>query len=184
LAGKAANRVRIGLGLSGLAALVFGILIIVWPDASAISLAWLLGIYWIIAGVGYVLVGIFTAGMRGWSRFLDIVLGVLMVVVGLVVVTRPAESAVILGVFVGVFLGVLWIVEGVIALIQSADMASRGWAILFGVVSILGGIAVLTSPLWGLAVLFLFAGFMLVALGVFQIIRAFQFGRRQRSGAI
>ncbi|MDR2974425.1 MAG: DUF308 domain-containing protein [Propionibacteriaceae bacterium] len=178
LAAGARRRVRWGLGLSGVAALVIGVLVVVWPGGSAVVMADLFGIYWIVAGIGYILVGIFTTGMKAWSRVLDIVLGVFQLVVGVIVLANPAESAVVLGLFLGIWLGALWIIEGVVTLVQSADGPSHGWAIFLGIVSLLGGIAVLTSPLWAVAILFTVAGILLIVLGVAQIVRAFTFGGR------
>ena len=82
-----------------------------------------------------------------------------------------------LGIFLGILVGILWIVEGIVALAQSSDAGSRGWAIFFGILSILAGIVLLFSPLWGAVVLFIVAGIALIVLGIVQIVRAFTFGR-------
>jgi len=68
-------------------------------------------------------------------------------------------------------------VEGVVALVQSGDSPSRGWTIFFGILSVVAGIIVLFSPLWGAVVLFVIAGIALIVLGIIQIVRAFTFGR-------
>ena len=60
---------------------------------------------------------------------------------------------------------------------RRSDAGSRGWAIFFGILSILAGIVVLFSPLWGIAILFVIAGIALIVLGIVQIVRAFTFGR-------
>ena len=173
---KVTNRVRVGLGVSGLAALVMGVLITFVPGDSATALAVLLGIYWIIAGVSYCFVGILTKGIDGWSRFLDFVMAVLFVVGGIVVIANPIISVATLAILVGVLLGVLWIFEGILAIVQSGDVPSHGWAIFFGVVSILAGICVLFAPIWSAAALFWIAGIGLIVLGIVQIVRAIRFG--------
>ena len=43
--------------------------------------------------------------------------------------------------------------------------------------SVVAGIIVLFSPLWGAVVLFVIAGIALIVLGIIQIVRAFTFGR-------
>ena len=63
------------------------------------------------------------------------------------------------------------------ALVQSGDSPSRGWTIFFGILSVVAGIIVLFSPLWGAVVLFVIAGIALIVLGIIQIVRAFTFGR-------
>jgi uncharacterized membrane protein HdeD (DUF308 family) len=74
-------------------------------------------------------------------------------------------------------LGVLWLFEGILAIVQSGDVPSRGWAIFFGIVSILAGLCVMFAPIWSAAALFWIAGIGLMVLGVVQIVRAFLFGR-------
>ena len=174
---SAVNSIRVALGISGAVALIFGILITFWPKDSAIVLTVLLGIYFIIAGLAYAGLGIFSKGISGGARALDIILGVLFVIGGIAMVSSPSESAVLLGIFLGVFIGILWIVEGVVALVQSGDAPSRGWAIFFGLLSIVAGIVLLFSPVWGAAILFWILGIALMILGIVQIVRAFTFGR-------
>jgi len=175
---KVTNRVRVGLGVSGLASLVMGVLITFWPGDSAAVLAVLLGIYWIIAGVSYCCVGILTKGIDGWSRFLDFMMAILFVIGGVIVIANPIVSVATLAIVLGVLLGVLWIFEGVVAIVQSGDVPSHGWAIFFGIVSILAGISVLFIPIWSAAALFWIAGIGLIVLGIVQIVRAFRFGSR------
>jgi uncharacterized membrane protein HdeD (DUF308 family) len=174
---SAINTVRATLGVSGAVALIFGVLITFWPKDSAIALAFLLGIYFVVAGIAYLGLGIFSKGISGGTRALDIILGVLFIFAGIVTLLNPSESAVILGIFLGVFVGILWIVEGVVALVQSGDSGSRGWAIFFGLLSLIAGIVLLFSPLWGAVVLFWVTGIALIVLGILQIVRAFTFGR-------
>ncbi|WP_394551876.1 HdeD family acid-resistance protein [Agromyces sp. MMS24-JH15] len=171
------NTIRATLGIAGVVALIFGILITFWPDKTAIALAWLLGLYFLIAGIVYLGLGIFSRGISGGSRALDIVLGLLFAIGGIIVLVNPSESAVVIGIFLGVLIGILWIIEGVVALIQSGDARSRGWAIFFGILSLIAGIILLFSPLWGAAFLFWFGGIALIVLGIVQIVRAFTFGK-------
>ncbi|WP_448810019.1 HdeD family acid-resistance protein [Agromyces bauzanensis] len=171
------NTVRTALGISGAAALIIGLLITFWPKGSATVLAIMLGIYLLIAGIAYLGLGIFSKGISGGARALDIILGALFVIGGILVVANPSESAVVLGIFLGVLIGILWIIEGVVTLAQSGDAPSRGWAIFFGILGVVAGIVLLFSPLWGSVILFIIAGIGLIVLGIMQIVRAFTFGR-------
>lgn len=171
------NTIRATLGISGAVALIFGLLITFWPKDSAVVITVLFGIYFLIAGLAYVGLGIFSKGISGGARALDIIVGVLFIIGGIVVLANPSESAIFLGIFLGVLVGVLWIVEGIAALAQSSDSGSKAWAIFFGILSIVAGVVLLFSPLWGAVVLFIFAGISLIVLGIVQIVRAFTFGR-------
>jgi uncharacterized membrane protein HdeD (DUF308 family) len=79
-------------------------------------------------------------------------------------------------VLVGVLFGVSWIVEGVVGLTLIGDSASKVWTIVYALIGIVAGILVLTSPLWGAALLWLWLGVSLVVMGFVQIVRAIRFG--------
>ena len=183
LSKSAINTVRTTLGISGVVSLLVGILITFWPKESLLVITVILGIYLIVAGLVYVGLGVFARGISGGARALDIILGVLFVVGGVVTLANVQTSAAVLLVFVGVTIGILWIIEGTVAIVQSSDAPSRGWAIFYGIVSILGGIVLLFAPTWGSAVLFLILGITLMVLGIVQIVRAFSFGRGATSAA-
>ena len=177
LSKSAVNTIRVTLGLTGVLALIAGIFITFWPKNAAVFLTVLLGIYFIIAGLAYVGLGIFSKGISGGARALDIILGVLFVIGGVLMLSNPTESAVVIGIFLGVLIGILWIVEGAVALAQAGSSSSRGWIIFFGILSILAGIVLLFSPLWGSVILFWILGIALIVLGIVQIVRAFTFAR-------
>lgn len=174
---SAVTAVRVAFGIGGIATLVIGLLMAFSPSRTASAMAWLLGAYWIIAGIVYVAIAIFAKGTKTSARVLDAVLGVVMVAAGIIVSSNPSDSAIVLGIFLGFYIGVLWVVEGVVTLVQSGDAPSRAWAIFFGALSIAAGIALFTSPLWGIQLLFLLTAIALIALGIVQLIRAFTFGR-------
>ncbi|KZE94325.1 hypothetical protein AVP42_01104 [Agromyces sp. NDB4Y10] len=174
---SAVSTIRVALGITGVLALIAGIFITFWPKNSAIVLTVLIGIYFLIAGLAYVGLGIFSKGLSGGARALDIILGVLFVIGGILMLTSPSESAVVLGIFLGVLVGILWIVEGAVALAQAGNSASKGWSIFFGLLSVIAGIVLLFSPLWGAVILFWVTGISLIILGIMQIVRAFTFGR-------
>lgn len=176
LAKSAISTVRVTLGVSGVVALIVGILITFWPKNSAVALTIIVGIYFVIAGIAYLGLGIFSRGISGGARALDIVLGILFIIAGIVVFSNPAGSTIVLGIAIGVFVGILWIIEGVVALVQSGDAASRGWAIFFGLISIVAGLILVFSPAY-VAALWWILGISLIVLGLVQIVRAFTFGR-------
>ena len=177
LSKSAINTVRTALGVSGAVALIVGILITFWPKNSLLVITVILGIYFIIAGIAYAGLGIFSKGISGGARALDIILGVLFVIGGVIALANVQATAEVLAVFFGILIGILWIVEGIVTLVQSGDAPSRGWAIFFGILSVVAGIVLLFSPLWGAIVLFIIAGISLIVLGIVQIVRAFTFGR-------
>jgi uncharacterized membrane protein HdeD (DUF308 family) len=174
---SAINAVRTALGVSGVVAVILGVVLLVWPEKTIGVLAVFLGIYFLVAGVLRLGVGIFSRGMRGGARALNIVLGVLLIFVGIVALKNVSTAALALVIFTVAFIGVGWIVEGVMALAEAGRSGSAGWSIAFGILSILAGIVVLVLPVSSAAFLLLFAAIALIVLGIVGIVRAFTFGR-------
>jgi len=173
---SAINAVRVALGVSGAVALIIGIIIVFWPKTAAAGLVVLLAITLLISGISYLGIGIFARGISGGSRTLDIIFGILLIIAAIVAFANLSGTTAFLAVFLGILVGIAWIVEGAVTLAQLGDAPSRGWAVFFGLLSIIAGIVLLFSPLWGIVVLFILAGISLIVLGIVQIIRAIRFG--------
>lgn len=177
LTGSVINSVRVALGISGAVALIIGVIIVFWPKTAAVGITILIAISLIVSGLAYLSIGIFAKGLGGGSRALDIIFGVLLVIASIVAFANLTATTAFLAVFLGILVGIAWIVEGAVTLAQLGDAPSRGWAVFFGILSIIAGIVLLFSPLWGIVVLFILAGISLIVLGIVQIIRAITFGR-------
>ncbi len=174
---SAINGVRVALGIAGATALIIGLFISFWPKSAAGVIAILVGIYLLVAGLVYLGIGLFSRGLSVGARALDIILGVVFIVAGVLAFANLSETAMFLGVFLGILVGIAWIIEGVVSLVQIGDSPSKGWVIFFGLLSIVAGIVLLFSPLWGAVLLFVLTGISLIVLGIIQIVRAFTFGK-------
>lgn len=172
---SALNSIRTALGLGGVLALIVGILILVWPGKTALVVTGIIAIYAIATGLVYVGLGIFSKEKGGWSRIGHIILGLLFIAGGVVAFFNLGLTAVALAAFIGVLVGILWIIEGVVSLSTLGAARSRGWTLLFALISIIAGVVLLFSPLMGAVVLWWLLGISLVVLGILQIIRAFSF---------
>lgn len=180
LSRKAVSLVRWGLGIAGASSLILGLLITFWPERTAMVLAVFFGVHFLIAGLGYVVASFLGKAVSTAARVLTFVLGALFAGAGVVIMANPADSARVLGIFIGVYVGLLWLIEGIVTLIQIKDAPSRVWSVIFGLISVFAGIALLTSPMWGAALLFMIAGIVMIPMGLVQLVRAFTFGRRTR----
>jgi len=172
----ALNGIRTALGLGGVISLIVGIAILVWPGKSAVVVTAIIAVYVIAAGLVYAGLGIFSKNKRGWSRVGHIALGVLFIIAGIVAFANLSQTAAWFATFAGILVGILWIVEGVVSLSTLGDARSKGWTVFFAIISIIAGIALLFSPLYGAAILWWLLGIGLVVLGIIQIVRAFTFG--------
>jgi len=174
--GRIVSSIRAALGIAGLVSVVIGVLILVQPRAVGMVFAGFLAAYTVIAGLAYLGIGIFSRALGTWPRIGHLVLGVLFLVAGVITFANLGDAVAVLALLFGIMIGITWIVEGIVAITLLPDSASKVWTIIYAVISILGGIALVSSPLWGAALLFWILGIWLVVMGVVQIIRALRFG--------
>jgi len=171
------NAIRTALGIGGVLSVIAGVLILVWPGKTALVVTAIIAIYAIASGLAYAGLGIFSKTKGGWSRVGHILLGVLFVIAGIVAFTNLGATALWLAAFIGILVGIMWIVEGVVALSTLGLAASKGLTVFFAILSIIAGVVLLFSPLWGAVVLWWLLGISAVALGLVNIVRAFSFGK-------
>lgn len=177
LSKSAINGIRLAFGIGGIVALILGIILLVWPAKTLGVVAIFLGIYFLVAGVIRLAMGIFSKGISGGMRTLDILLGVLLIVAGVIALKNVAATTAALLILIVAVIGVGWIIEGVLAIVESRGAPSSGWAITSGIISIIAGIVVLVIPGWSAVWLVLMAGIVLIIVGILGIVRAFTFGR-------
>jgi uncharacterized membrane protein HdeD (DUF308 family) len=178
---SAFTSLRVALAVSGVIALVLGILLLVWPGKSAGVLTWILALYLVIAGLVYVGLGIFSATKGGWARVGHVLLGILYVVAGVVAFANIAAATAFIAVIVVIFIGISWIIDGIVSLTLIAQAASKGWTIAYAIISIIGGVLVILSPLFTALVIWWILGIALIAIGILQIVRAITLGRDAKS---
>lgn len=174
---------RVTLALAGTVSLIVGIVILVWPGKSALFVTGLIATYLVVVGLVYVGLGIFSREKTGWTRVGHIVLGLLYVVAGIAAFVNLTVAAVTLAIFLAILVGVSWILDGIVSLSFLGDAASKGWTLFYALISIVGGVVVLFSPIYGAVILWWILGITLVVLGVLQIVRAITLGRAAKKVA-
>lgn len=175
---KAVGMVRGALGVAGLIALIMGVVILAWPAKSASVVAGFVAVYALIAGVVAIAIGIFSRRRRGWARVGHLALGAVFLVTAILAFANLGTARDVLAVLIGVVVGFTWLVEGVVALALIADAPSKVWTVVYSVITIVAGAVLITSPLWGAAILWLLLGISLVVSGIVQLVRAFRFGSK------
>ncbi|HPM52210.1 MAG TPA: DUF308 domain-containing protein, partial [Rhodoglobus sp.] len=68
------------------AALIIGILVLVWPQATVSILAILLGIYFVILGVVRVIQGFVDKDLNGGGKAANFIIGALILAAGVIVI--------------------------------------------------------------------------------------------------
>ncbi|WEO79181.1 DUF308 domain-containing protein [Cryobacterium sp. SO2] len=166
--------IRVAFAVSAVVAIAIGTVLLVWTEATLSVIAVLFGLYFVISGVVRIARGVASTGAATGGRVLNIVLGVLVLILGILALRNPEGSLAVLGLLVGI----VWIVEGVAALVEFTTDSSRWPGILLGVVGIVAGVIVLFAPVETIGVLVTIGGIMLIISGLVQLVRAFTFGRR------
>ncbi|MGO2683046.1 HdeD family acid-resistance protein [Microbacterium sp.] len=169
--------IRVTLAISGVIALIAGIVLLVWPLKTAVIVTGIIAAYLVIAGLVYVGLGIFSGRKGGWARAGHIVLGLLYIVAGVIAFLNLNAATITLALITAIFLGVSWIVDGIVALTLLNKDGSKAWTIIYAILSIAAGIIVLFSPLLAAVALWWVLGITLVVLGIIQIVRAITLGR-------
>jgi uncharacterized membrane protein HdeD (DUF308 family) len=104
--------------------------------------------------------------------------GVLTAVAGVVLIRHPTKAVVVIALLLGLWL----IVLGLIRLIRAFDQPDhRGWAMLSGIVELLGGIVIVASPHIGVATLALLVGIVFIVRGVALCVVAWALHRATRA---
>ncbi len=158
----------LGIVMGGL-----GVAILVWPGITIGVLAILTGIAMIVSGI-FSLVGSFTAPDNGTgTRVLMAISGALSIIIGFVAFQSITHAVVILAVLTGIS----WLIRGILELVAgigSPGQKGRGLMIALGVLSLIGGVAVLVWPGVTLLVLAVFTGVWLLIFAVLQIVASFK----------
>jgi len=163
--------------LTGVASLILGVLVLVWPGASLFAAGILFGVYLLISGI-FQLVAAFGTHKATSLRVLAFISGALSIVLGLFCFRGPMQSILLLALWIGIG----WLIRGITQTLAAAsdrNMPARGWQIFLGIVTFIAGVVLIDSPFRSVAVLTLVGGIWLVAVGVVEIIT----GIRMRSRA-
>ncbi|MFF7145142.1 MULTISPECIES: HdeD family acid-resistance protein [Streptomyces] len=156
--------------LTGLASLVLGIVLLVWPGPSLLVAGILFGLYLIVSGV-LQLAAAFGTHKTTALRVLAFISGTLSILLGLFCFRGPLESILLLALWIGIG----WLIRGVTQAMAAAHdpgMPARGWQIFLGVVTFVAGVVLIVSPFASIALLTWVAGWWLLVVGVIEIITA------------
>jgi uncharacterized membrane protein HdeD (DUF308 family) len=161
---RAVRTFRVFVVVTAVVAIGLGIVAIVWPRPSLVVVALLFGVYLVVAGVLRVFAAVRGHGTPPVWRWTSGVVGGLVAVAGLVTLLDPLVPLVVYAVLAGVG----FVIEGIASLVGAFvghPGSSRGPTAVSGVLSMLGGAAVLIAPGLALTVFMVFAGIALIVVG-------------------
>ncbi|MFE4665970.1 HdeD family acid-resistance protein [Streptomyces sp. NPDC056716] len=164
--------------VTGIASLILGVLILVWPSASLRVAGILFGLYLLISGI-FQLAAAFGTHRTTSLRVLAFISGAVSIVLGLFCFRGLTQTILLLALWIGIG----WLIRGItqtLAASSDSAMPARGWQIFLGIVTFLAGIVLIVSPFESIAVLTLVAGIWLLAVGIVEIITAVMMRGRAR----
>lgn len=159
--------------VSGILALILGVLVLLLPGDSILIAAILFGIYLLTTGIAQVFFA-FSLHISAGGRVLLFISGAASLVLAVLSFRHFGEGYAIL--LLAIWIGVGFIFRGVataISAISDPGLPGRAWEIFLGVISLLAGIVMIASPFESIAILTLIAGIWLVVIGVFEIVSSF-----------
>lgn len=178
---SAKNGIRAAYGIIGVVAVILGICLLVWPGKTLMVATVVLGIYFLISGIVRIVSSIVELGLPGGWRVLGIIIGILLVIGGIIVLKNVTLSTPLLAIMFTLIVGVGWMMEGIMTLTESWGTPNAGWAIFYGIISIIAGFILLWMPGVSTVWLILYGAIALIIIGIFAVVRAFTFGRQQKN---
>lgn len=158
----------------GFVLLITGVILLVFPKATLATLLFILGIFWFVDGISTIISSIQVRKYQrswGWGLFT----GILGVIAGAIVLSKPMLSSEITTSFLMWFLGISALIYGVSGLITGYQLPkSRGKSSMMwgGVFSILFGIVLISSPYMSAISIVYAIGIMAIIGGVSILILA------------
>lgn len=169
--------------VSGILALILGVLVIVLPGDSILIAAILFGAYLLITGVTQVMFA-FSLHITAGGRILLFISGAAALILALLAFRHFGNDPLVAILLLAIWIAVGFIFRGVattVAAISDPNLPGRGWEIFMGILSLLAGIVVLASPFESLFVLALVVGIWLIVISVVEIITAFGIRRAAKN---
>ncbi len=161
------------VALRGLVAIVFGVLLFLWPVLAGLSIVLVFGAYLLVDGIGAVITAVnHRTGNKNW--WITLLEGIVSMVAGVVVFIYPGDAALILLFLIGAWAIITGIFEIWAAIHLRKEMKNEWMLALAGVLSIVFGVLTFAFPgATALTLLWLIGAYAIV-FGVLLLILAFR----------
>jgi uncharacterized membrane protein HdeD (DUF308 family) len=170
------------VALRGAAALVFGILALVWPGITVLVLVALFGAYALVDGIFALGTAIFGRGATGGSRAWLVVEGVAGIIAGILTFAWPGVTALVLLWLIALWAVVTGVLEIVAAIRLRRELRGEWMLILSGVISVLFGILLMVWPAAGALAVTVLIGLYAIVFGVVLLALSFRLRRLGHGG--
>jgi uncharacterized membrane protein HdeD (DUF308 family) len=162
----------------GILAVLLGILLVINPVATEVTLVLFMGAYWFIGGLFTLASLVWDRSNLGWKIFM----GVISILGGIVIMSYPVFSSVLVIGMLVFLIGFWAIIIGGTKLYDAYRTKDGGTGVL-GILSILLGFILLIYPFAAAYSLSLVAGFFALIGGISSIAFSFQLKKTQETAA-
>ena len=150
--------------LRALANMLLGAILLIWPGLTLYVLVLIFAINILIIGLATLFEPAFDKSNK--SSILTVILGLIGVAAGIFLLVRPGITAGIIALLIAIWAIVFGISDIYVGFAGKIEMGARLLFILVGIIALLFGIYVLSSPLEGILSLFWAIGFYAIIVGV------------------
>jgi len=144
--------------------LVLGVIGLLFPGATQLTVAILFGVYLIASGMYRIMAAFVANNLDSGMRWVTGLLGLLIVIAGILCLSNPFATLIALALVIGIG----WILEGIIDLVGGVRGTIRprwfGW--LSGIVSMAAGVAMFVLPAATLESLVWIGAILLIAVSL------------------
>ena len=142
--------------------LALGILMLIWPEISALAVCIILGILCTVAGV-YELVRYFKLGLAGVFFRFDLTFGICSILIGVLLLVHPYGAITFLPIAAGFYMIIGSVLDIQVAVeMRRFRLGSWGLSLALGIVSILLALFLLINPFAGAKALMILIGAALI----------------------
>jgi len=154
------------LAVGGAASILFGVAALLWPGLTLFILVWLFGAYAIVNGIAE-LIGMFGAIGQHRTWWTHLLLGLLSIAAGVFVFAYPGITALTL-----LYVLAFWAITIGVVEVVAAFTTGQFILVVTGVISILFGFILLSTPVPGALAYVMVIGVFAIVRGVLLIVQA------------
>jgi uncharacterized membrane protein HdeD (DUF308 family) len=160
--------------VQGIATILFGIVALFWPGLTLTVLVYLFGAFILVVGITDLIGGVMRISRGGWGWFVQLLLGVLGIGVGIYLIRHPLATFATIILLIGLVMIVRGLIDIVMAFLSGDKRGST--RVLMGIGGLLGiivGALILGSPVagglafvWLIGLYAIIVGVLMFALGL------------------
>lgn len=162
------------LGVGGVALIVFGAIVLIWPGISLVALTALFGAFAFVYGAFAVAAGLYLLAHRSTDWVPYVVGGAAGVLIGVITFLHPGVTVLTLTYLIAAWAFVVGVFEIAAGVDMWGEVPGAVWLAITGAISIVFGVLVAWRPGTGLLAILWLVGLYAILAGISQLIGAYR----------